>query len=86
MKILDSTRMFAVIFTIGIGISQFSGYADTIYVDNKLTVNSTRTYSKSGRNGNGSNGRAFKTIQMALDSMKTGDVICIREVFTRNER
>lgn len=78
MKILDSTRMFAVIFTIGIGISQFSGYADTIYVDNKLTVNSTRTYSKSGRNGNGSNGRAFKTIQMALDSMKTGDVICIR--------
>lgn len=78
MKILDSTRLFAVIFTIGFSIAQFRGYADTLYVDNKLAVSSTRTYSISGRNGNGNNGKAFKTIQMALDSMKTGDVICIR--------
>lgn len=78
MKILDSTRLFMVIFTFGIIMAHYEGFADTIYVDNKLNVNSTRTYSKSGRNGNGNNGRAFKTIQMALDSMKTGDVICIR--------
>jgi len=78
MKILDSTRLIAVIFTLGFCIGHSKGYADTLYVDNKLTENSTKTYSISGRNGNGNNGKAFKTIQMALDSMKTGDVICIR--------
>lgn len=78
MRILDSTRLFAVIFTLGFGIGHLRSYADTLYVDNKLTVNSTKTYSISGRNGNGNNGKAFKTIQMALDSMTTGDVICIR--------
>jgi hypothetical protein len=78
MKILDSTRKFAVIFAIGFSIVNFRGYAETLYVDNKLAVKSTRTYSISGRNSNGNNGKAFSTIQMALDSMKTGDVICIR--------
>ncbi len=78
MKILDSTRLFAVVFTMVFCIANFRGYADTIYVDNKLSTNSTRTYSISGRNGSGNNGKAFKTVQMALDSMKTGDVICIR--------
>ncbi len=77
MRILDSTRMFAVIFTLGV-IMALPGYADTIYVDNKLSVSSTGTYSISGRNNSGKNGKAFKSIQMALDSMKVGDVICIR--------
>lgn len=77
MRLLDSTRLFAVIFTIGYS-TVFNSNAATLYVDNKLSVSSTETYSIAGRNGSGNNGRAFRTIQMALDNMMVGDVICIR--------
>lgn len=84
MRILDFPLSFTVIVCIGFGVV-FNSYADTIYVDNKLTVSSTKTYSIRDRNGKGSNGRAFNSIQMALDSMTTGDVICIRGgVYTGN--
>lgn len=77
MRILGSTRLFAVIFIIGFN-AVFRSNADTLYVDNKLTVSSTTTYSIANRSNNGKNGKAFKTIQMALDQMNIGDVICIR--------
>lgn len=56
-----------------------SGLSETIYVDNTLTQNCTSgNYSISNRNGNGSDGNAYKTIKEAIQVMKAGDVVLIR--------
>jgi hypothetical protein len=55
-------------------------FADTLYVDNTLSNNCTSgNYSIANRDNSGNDGNAYISIHAALDAMKTGDHILLRE-------
>ncbi|MBC8440644.1 MAG: hypothetical protein H8D87_13315 [Deltaproteobacteria bacterium] len=52
--------------------------AATIYIDNKLDVSCSGSYSVGARACNGSDGAAYNTIQEAINNCSVGDVIYMR--------
>ena len=79
MKMKKARALLFILVSIIVCLFYSNSYAANIYVDMTLSTNITNgTYSVLRRNNTGTDGKAYRTIQSALNAMSKGDVVIMR--------